>query len=776
MTRKTAISFLRVVSMIGIYGGLLMPLVFIPVVIFPFVFSKLIAFQILIGLTFPAYLLLAWMEPAYRPRKHLLYGAIGAYFVAVLLSVIFAIDPYRAWWGNQERMNGLFSLLHFLAWITMAIGVLKTWDQWKRLLQFEVVLSLVMSCVIFLQKPFPKLLLFEVQPGARMGGLLDNPIYMGAYQIFNLAFLAMLWVKTKSWSMRGWYAVVAVCDIIAFALAQSRGPLVGLGVGIIAFAFFFGLITKNRRARFTVLGLVIALFALYGALFAFRNTALVQGMPWMSRFLQLNADQSRFNAWNIAWQGFKERPLVGWGFDNFHILYNVKYNPQALRYGLYQTWFDRAHNTVFDVLAMTGILGLLTFLGIFIALYASLWRAYRKRWLDGPFLAILAALPLAYLVQNLLVFDHPAAFSMSFLLYGLVIVATRPGFMVPEEEKKEETKKVHGFSWSIFVALYLVALVLVWKASVLPFQASRLAIQSNNYFSSGMIGQALQAGLAAYAIPTPYLDDQVFLFVRNTVGVMGQQGFSTLKSRDQVLQLAKDLIADELRRHPQNTNDVYLAARFYQGLARFEPTAASRAETLYKQAIATSPKRQQTMYGLADLYGSQGRLKEAIAIQKQVSELDSELGQGFWIYGLTLMYQTADKATGSQQVIKSQNVSFPYVLTDVRELSSLAEAYITAKDQKGAAHLLDVYPTIATSTSQIQNYVDLAKMLDKAGWKELRDKTLDYASQAISPAVRSVYASGGTFQPDNAQTTLFSGDSKKVVATTTHTTGAGPRK
>ena len=178
MNREKAVRYLKAITLVGIYGGLLMPLVFIPIVIFPFVFSKLIFFQVLIGLTFPAYLVLAWMEPKYRPRFHLLYVAIAAYFVALLLSVIFASDPLRAWWGNQERMNGLFTLLHFLAWLTMAVGLIKTWGQWRKLLNYEIVLSVFMAIVALLQKVYPNILLFPASP--RVGGLLDNPIYMGA--------------------------------------------------------------------------------------------------------------------------------------------------------------------------------------------------------------------------------------------------------------------------------------------------------------------------------------------------------------------------------------------------------------------------------------------------------------------------------------------------------------------------------------------------------------------------------------------------------------------
>lgn len=169
MNRSNAVKLFKALTYLGIYGGLLVPLMFIPTVIFPFVFSKLIYFQILIGLTFPAYLALAWMEPDYRPKKHLLYFAILGYFVALALSVLLAVDPFRAWWGNQERMNGLFTLLHFLAWLTMMVGTLKTWNQWKWLLNYEVALSAVMAIVAILQKLNPNLLMFRRAP-PRPGG------------------------------------------------------------------------------------------------------------------------------------------------------------------------------------------------------------------------------------------------------------------------------------------------------------------------------------------------------------------------------------------------------------------------------------------------------------------------------------------------------------------------------------------------------------------------------------------------------------------------------
>ena len=472
MKRPQAINIFKNISYVGIYGGLLLPLVFIPTVIFPFVFSKLIFFQIIVGITFPAYIALAWMEPKFRPKKHILYFGILAYFIAIALSVVFAADPFRAWWGNQERMNGLFSLLHFLAWFTMAIGVLKNWTDWRRLLNYQIALSGIMAIVAIMQKINPNLLLFPA--GDRVGGLLDNPIYMAAYQIFNLFFLALLAWKVRDRRWWWFYGVVGVLDVIAFFLTQSRGGLFGLGVGMIVFTLFLGLFHKKKKVKVALFSAIALLFVIYGTMFAFRGTDFIHNSPF-KRYVNIGTSlTTRSIAWDIAWNGFLEKPITGWGFDNFHILFNEKYNPESLRFGQYETWFDRAHNTVLDVLSMTGLVGFLTFAFIYVAIFYSVIRAYKKEWIDLPIAAILFSLPVAYFFQNLLVFDHPAGFSMSFLLYGLIVAATSGEFVgmkeMGDENLEEKKPKTRSAPWVSFTILQVVALIIVWRLSVLPFQ------------------------------------------------------------------------------------------------------------------------------------------------------------------------------------------------------------------------------------------------------------------------------------------------------------------
>ncbi len=726
MNRKTTLFWLRAVTLIGVFGGLLMPLVFVPVVIFPFVFSKLIFLQILIGLTFPAYLALAWMEPSARPSKHLLVGSLVFYLSAIGFSALFAVDPARSWWGNQERMNGLFTLLHFLAWFFMATGVLKTWAQWRRLLNFEIVLSVVMAFVSMLQTQFPKLLLFPVY--GRFGGLLDNPIYMAAYQIFNIFFTLWLLTKASTRNVKLLYGAAILFQLIAFFLTKSRGALVGLAAGLLVVGFITALTVKDRQIKRRVVASVSVLFILYGILFAFRNTEVIQNSPFERITSGLTvAPVPRFIAWRIAWEGFKERPLVGWGFDNFHILFNLKYNPHSLRYSQYETWFDRSHNTVMDVLAMTGIVGLVGFVAVYVALFWSLLQGYRQGRLDSISFALLVGLPVAYFIQNLFVFDHPAAFTMSYLLFALVVGISSHGFHLPGAEPKElpapTLGKPHAFPAITFCLIQLVALGIVWRYSVLPFKASRIMIQANSAFQTRPVRYdvALELFKMANAIPTPYLDEQVYLMARNLTELAQDPALKTHPKRDELVALTKKVAQDELARHPRSTNMLFLVARFYQEIAALYPADTQTALQLYQRAVETSPRRQQLFFALADFYYRQNQPEIAMSYEKKAVDEDPELGQAHLAYGISLLFRKKDAVNGPPEILLSQTSPFPYEL-GVRELPAVSEAAFLVKDKAALGLLIDRYAKNADTAELVQFWSDFARRLGEAGYTDLLEQ------------------------------------------------------
>ena len=712
MTRHDAVRWLKAVTMIGVYGGLLLPLVFIPKVIFPFVFSKLIFFQVLIGLTFPSYIALAWIEKKFRPKFIPLTVAIAAYFTAVLLSVIFAVDPLRAWWGNQERMNGLFTVIHFFAWYLMTTSLLTTWKQWKRILIYEVALSGIMGAVALLQKPFPNLLLFPA--AGRVGGLLDNPIYMAAYQIFNLFFIMLLWLRDSKWSLRIWLIPFAILDIGAFIAAESRGALVGLAAGVVIFAVATVVLGTSKKAKIAVLGSLLLFFGSYGVLYSLRNTQLVQQSP-LGRLTDLNATtETRFIAWKIGWQGFLERPLTGWGFDDFHILFNKKYNPASLEYGYYETWFDRAHNTVVDMLSMTGIFGFLTYFGIFGSLFWSVWRAYKKKWIDVQTACIFFALPCAYFVQNLFVFDQPAGFTMSYFLYAFVAAATVGPFLASAEPAPDTgTAQVKVAPWIGFAVIQLCALLIVWRYSILPWNASVLTIQSNNYFAARLYDQSFALAKQAAQIPTPYLDEQTFLQSRNLLTMIGDGSIKNFPQWKEWHDLVKSINEQQLKDHPENTNPHFVFARYLQSFANLVPEDGVEAETEFQKAIQTSPKRQQLYYSLAQYYVSLGRKQDANDLLVQALEFDPNVGESHWYVGVSLMFDLNKQAEGAIELSKAESVKSPYQLKDVREAVVLSQVYAMLKDPDGFKKLLTLLPSLSGGTTQA--YLEIARQAEKLG-------------------------------------------------------------
>ncbi len=739
MQREQAIKILKIIVFIGIYGGLLMPLMFIPIVIFPFVFSKLIFFQVLIGLTFPAYLALAWACPEYRPRKSILYFAFIAYFAALLFSVIFAADPLRAWWGNQERMNGLFTLLHLFVWLTMTVSLVKTWPQWRNILNYLTILGAFMGIVALLQKPFPNLLMFPA--GGRVGGLLDNPIYQGAYQLFILFFIALLWFKTKSRGWKTWYVIATIISMFAMFAAGSRGPFMGLMFGTVVSAIAVGVMYKNTKVRAALFGSIGLAAVIYLAIVTVGvKTATFQSLqtayPAATRIFSLQTGTAgRFIAWDIAWQAFLERPLTGYGLDNFHIAFNKYYNPNSLRSGYYETWFDRAHNTVMDVFSMTGILGFLTFAGIWIGMYYTVISARRKKYLDIPTTAVLLGLPAGYFLQNIFVFDHPAAFSMSYLLYALIICSGFAVFAGHEEKIAGKNKQVPWIAFGIAQAAFLL---LVYLTSIMPFYASTLVIKANQEFSRGNLPKMIEISKRAANIQTPYLDEQYFINSRNLITLASSGNLSRWPAWREFFDLTQNIYDRFYASHGNNAHTGYIHASMLSavGLAGQDQEIVNLAEQRFRSSIELSPKRQQLFFSLAELLRAQGRYDESLDLYMQAAGFDDQIGEPWWYVGVTYYFDKKQPEEGAKYFARALSVAYPHRLKSAQDAYLVAQAYVTLQDAEAMRKLIVALPDLPAAQPEV--YIQIAKACQDLDLLAERNLILNAVSQ-MDPTTKAKF-------------------------------------
>ena len=334
--------------------------------------------------------------------------------------------------------------------------------------------------------------------------------------------------------------------------------------------------------------------------------------------------------------------------------------------------------------------------------------------------------------------------------------------------------------WVALGILQLVGVILVWRTSVLPFQASHLSILSNDAYSVHDYDSMLAYAQQAAAIWTPYIDEQSFLLGRNLIDMQGNGQLSGYAHWKDLYTLARDLNQQEFAAHPLDTHNSFVYARFLQEMDTLVPEDAALAEQIYKQAIQSSPKRQQLFQGLAQLYAQEGRLTDLLNIDKELIGFDPEYGESHWNYGLALMYDKGDVQNGVQEIKLSQTVSYPYHIQNVRELIGLADAYIVLKDMDGlknaVAILQDNFSLIGQTQDAANVYAQLAYKYQVEKLIDQRDQILALGKQ-IDPTVTQVYAqmlqakgpNGNPLSIPTAQTTTAATTTKALAP-------GGPRR
>ncbi len=121
----------------------------------------------------------------------------------------------------------------------------------------------------------------------------------------------------------------------------------------------------------------------------------------------------RIFTWKRALALAKERPLLGYGPDNFALVFQQHYQEESL--AITGTEFDKAHNYYIQALVDTGALGLLSVLAFFSLL---LWQS--RRVLGKPMALAAATAVMGFLVQDFFNIGTPFAHPVAWVLWGIL--------------------------------------------------------------------------------------------------------------------------------------------------------------------------------------------------------------------------------------------------------------------------------------------------------------------------------------------------------------------
>lgn len=311
---------------------------------------------------------IAWLAmPA--PGRTQMDAPIALALAALAASAAVSVSPALSVSGFQSQpFHGLLAL----AAVPMVFYAAQQWREGPAQCCAVVAIASAVACAIELA--LPCLPPFHLLTGNRAVGTIGAPPFLGAVMAVCLPACVAMGGRLGR--------AGAACAIFAIMACGSRGPLLAAGAGLGAYLVALGAI----RARWVVLGLSLALLALFGR--------------------SATSDAMRLETWAVALRGGLERPILGWGPDTFFVV-----NAARLPAGS-ATFQASAHNDLLQAWATTGALGL--------AAYAWLWWSA----LRAATPAVLGSLVALFVVAK---FNPvpPPAFYLAAALLGAALPAGR---------------------------------------------------------------------------------------------------------------------------------------------------------------------------------------------------------------------------------------------------------------------------------------------------------------------------------------------------------------
>lgn len=650
---------LRGAILTGVFLVPLIPFIIASFFFFPFITGKNFAFRILTELLFGAWLILMLREPSLRPRFSWFFPVLGILLATMAVSTALSVEPMKSFWSNFERMEGYITLLHLAAYFAVVSSVLTSMNLWKRFFEVSVGASVILGLIGLLQLGGA----LEIhQGGVRLDATLGNATYLAIYMLIHIFLALILLARSWQWkSARYIYPAVILLQVVILYYTATRGTILGLLGGLLIAAVGIALFERESRVfRRTAIGALVVLAVIVGGFFALRGTPLVEESPVLSRFSSISLEEtttkSRFLIYRIAWQGFLERPVFGWGQESFNYVFNKYYDP-----GMYgqEQWFDRAHNFLFDWLIAGGVLGLIAYLLLFAAALAILARASGK--ISVTERALLLGLLAGYAFHNLFVFDNIVSSVYFFTIIAYLHYLGRREtptltFLSRLDEKVATRIAIPGIA--------LVILGFVWFANTPHIASARdlLTAIAPNQLGPGQNLIVFKEVLARRDMSRQEAVEQLIQGALN----VSRSASVELSVKSQFVQAAYDETNALIAAHPENARLQVFMAGFLNGLGR-----PNDAFPYAVRANELSPNKQSILFELGVTELNRGNRAQALDIFRSTFELEPNFDTARILYAVAAIY------AGENEIARS--VLEERFGATVVEDERLAKAYFDTK-------------------------------------------------------------------------------------------------
>ncbi len=376
----------------------------------------------------------------------------GVYILATALSVA----PRISFWGSYVRLQGLVTNLSYLILFFLVVDRLRSREQINRLMSVIIVTSIPISIYGVMQHLKLDPLPWGGDVTFRVTSTMGNAIFLAAYLIMVVPLTLVRLVQAAiavgrplpgSKKVRDWL-LIAGCgaalglQLTAIVLTKSRGPWIGLAVGLILLGLLWLVRSGQRKPA-------VAVGAAFGAIFAFTLLINLPNSPLepfekanvylerLGTIMDMESGTNRVRT--LIWFGDGVgkgaaglitsdpwRAIMGHGPESMYMAYNPYYPPDLAHLEARNATPDRSHNDFLDYLVITGFVGLFAYLLVMVRAFSiGLQRLWKDPGLleQGLLVGIMGALS-AHIVESLFGIAIASTLTYTWLLLGCLAALT----------------------------------------------------------------------------------------------------------------------------------------------------------------------------------------------------------------------------------------------------------------------------------------------------------------------------------------------------------------
>ncbi len=652
----------KLIIRLGLSLALFAPLVIYNDTYFPFIFPRNIYFRLIIDIIFPLYLWLVIKNTYQWPKfnKGLVFFVL--FILTLTISSIFGRHFLFSFWSTFERMDGLANWYHILMYVIVLLGVNRSEKDWCILFKTSIFVAWIIS-LYALGQAMNLSFFMPSSGGQRLASTLGNAAYVGSYLFLNIviaSYLVLKKIQNKdffSWGV--FYYGLGIILFTAILLAtETRGAFLGLSLFVFLFLLAYLYYERHKRNVFYyfVGALMIAGFIFVSSIFIQKNSAWVKAVPIFSRLANISLSdtttQSRLMIWkNSILYSFKEKPLIGWGEENFTDAFN-KYFPSKIFVTMgSEVWYDRPHNILVQHLVQGGLVGFGFYSAIFIYLLLGLKKLIKQNnsW-SVP--VLWAAFLLAFLAQDFFIFDNLNVNVVFYLILAYLFSKFASVsefkerfsnfFLFWQDRSNQSQRKLVVRGVLLVLLSFSLVYFMVWK----PWQSNTVFVKTFFYASQAKTAEDFAKVksdwlLGYYTVPLG--DKEKVAGLNDLLDLVIGNPYATNDIRFEFINLTGQYLESNYAKYPMDIRSGMFLSNFYQFVGTFDPSFIDQDIALLESMAELAPWRLEIKFALQKDYQRKGDLPKAKEQALLARDLAPNSRDVYWklaeIYWQTKEYQ-----------------------------------------------------------------------------------------------------------------------------------------